>query len=241
MPTDLPDLRIDLGDPASIRERLPGVEEIVAAKRRVAQEAEQDLEVWDTLLKRLRSVAGLIVRIDKPAVALPHAVPTAALEAVVQVIEREGERMMPIAVEEALKAEGHEVEGRNAVYAVLMAAVAAGRIQQVAPRRFAPNPPDRASQEEPVLKAVPEAHLGLDGPPPQSKAEAAVRVLASDPSRSWSIPDVGREMVGQGWMTDSESDLASLASTLSRLVSDGKIFRPQRGFYRLGPPGMPSG
>jgi hypothetical protein len=82
---------------------------------------------------------------------------------------------------------------------------------------------------------VPEAHLGLDGPTPQSKAEATLRVLGSESNRPWSAPEVAAVMVDRGWAEDPESELASLASTLSRLHAERKIHRPARGKYQLNP------
>jgi hypothetical protein len=83
---------------------------------------------------------------------------------------------------------------------------------------------------------VPEAHLGLDGPAPTGKSDAALRVLASRPDRDWAAKDVAAEVVRLGWMEDTARDHDSLASTLSRLAKDRRIHRPRRGVYRLAPP-----
>jgi hypothetical protein len=89
----------------------------------------------------------------------------------------------------------------------------------------------------PRMQAVPEAHVPLDSDVPvQGKTDAALRVLGSDPHREWPIADIAHELITRGWMENSESDHASLASTLSRLNADGKIYRPQRGRYQLAPP-----
>lgn len=94
--------------------------------------------------------------------------------------------------------------------------------------------PDEPDTTRPMV-AVPEAHLGLDGPAPAGKAAAALRILGSQPGREWSARDVATEMVRLGWMADTQKDLESLASTLSRLAKDRKVHRPRRGAYRLTP------
>lgn len=88
----------------------------------------------------------------------------------------------------------------------------------------------------PPPRAVPEAHFPLDGGPPiRTKTEGLLRVMGSDPHREWTTPDIAEIMIKKGWMDDSEGDHASLTSTLSRLVGESRIHRPQRGRYRLAP------
>ncbi len=224
------DLPLDLSDPESISKAIPSVEAIVDDKRQIALEATQELGTWEALLRNLRSIAGLVLRFPSPYGVSPE-----AINAVVRIVEQAGMPTQPIAVERALISEGHDVEDREAVFAVLVAAARAGRLQQVAPRQFTPNKDDEATPGH-LIAPVPEAHLGLDGPPPRSKAEAVLRVLGSAPNREWSAENVGRLMVARNWMTDSDRDSASLGAILSRLHADGKIFRPQRGRYQLAPP-----
>jgi len=238
---ELNNLQVDLADPSSIERQIPQIEEIRDAKRRAAEEAQEEFETWEALLGKLRSLAGLVLQIDEPRGPHPSPPSPEALDAVVRVVEREDRPIMAIGVGQALDAEGHRVESPEAVNAVLIAAAAAGRLQRKG-EVFAPLSVDTSLWEAiPVMQIVPEAHLGLGGPPPQSKAEGAIRVLASDPARQWTTRDVGQVMVAQGWMDDSGGDLASLASTLSRLVAEKKIFRPQRGQYQLAPPNEGAG
>lgn len=235
----LPDkhhLNVDLADPHSISAAIPRLEKIVATKRRIAMEAAEDLENWDTLLRKLKSVAGLLLRIEEPRGPNPQPPTAAAVDAIVRIVEQGGGPMQPVGVEQALISEGHEVENREAVFAVLLAAAEAGRLERVAPRRFAPLAPRQETPAIPTTVAVPKAHINLDGPEPQSKADAAIRILASNPDSQWGVQDVGKVMIERGWMTDSDSDLASLGSTLSRLHTEGKISRPDRGRYQLAPP-----
>ena len=228
--SQIPNISIDLSDPESIREKEPEISEIVAQKQQVAQRAQQDFETWSQLLSRLRSLAGLVVHIEEND-GDPDHVSQRALEAVVRIVETLGERVQPVHVQNALAAEGHEVAGREAVFHTLVAAASVGLLQQVGARAFAPL---GQADEVPEMIAVPEAHLGLDGPAPQSKAAAALRVLGSESNRSWSAQEVAGVMVGRGWMDDG--DLASLASTLSRLHAERKIYRPSRGKYQLSSP-----
>jgi hypothetical protein len=93
---------------------------------------------------------------------------------------------------------------------------------------------DDIDTSRPMLP-VPEAHLGLEGPVPTGKSEAALRVLGSSPDREWAAKEVAAELVRLGWMEDTARDHDSLASTLSRLAKDRKIHRPRRGLYRLAP------
>jgi hypothetical protein len=87
------------------------------------------------------------------------------------------------------------------------------------------------------MRAAPDAHIPLDSPIPiRGKTDGALRVLGSDPDREWNAYEIGQELIERGLMEDSESEYASLASTLSRLYSEGKIHRPYRGHYRLSPP-----
>jgi hypothetical protein len=238
MTLQLEELKLDLADPVSIEAKIPQVERTVAEKRREAIAAQDAYETWDALLGRLRSLAGLVVSIEEPTGAFSSISPEAE-DAIVRIVEQENRPIMTIGVEEALNAEGHKVESFDAVSATLSAAAESGRITRVGDRTFVPNSYDDPEFVGliPVMEIVPEAHFGLGGPEPQSKTEAAVRVLVSEPERPWSTPEVGRVMVELGWMNDTESDFASLASTLSRLVGEGKILRPQRGQYMLLPPG----
>jgi hypothetical protein len=229
-------LKVDLGDPDSIRKKIPEVEEMVAIKRRVAAAAQADFETWNELLAKFRSLAGLVVRIEETLEPNPY-FPPVVIDAVVKAVERADRRIMGVGVRRELIAAGHEVESPAAAEAALVAAAAAGRLQEVEPKVFAPNSLlIHDLDENTEMTVVPEAHLGLGGVPPQSKAEAAVRVLASAPEIQWSTPQIGRVMVAQGWMDESDGEMASLASTLSRLVAEKKIFRPQRGQYQLAPP-----
>ena len=229
-------LNVDLADPRAIEARIPQIEEMVEAKRHLAITTKEDFETWKALLQRLRKLAGLVLRFETPKGPQIVHPPKEAVDAIVRVVEREARPIMAVGVSEILTAEGHEVESPNAVHTLLLTAVDDDRLKEVGPKTFAPHSLDAEFFGPlPALQAVPEAHLGLDGPPPQSKAEAAIRVLGSDPSRRWTTPHVGEVMVDQGWMANSDSDFASLAATLSRLVSEGKIFRPQRGQYQFAP------
>jgi hypothetical protein len=230
--TKLPSMAIDLADPESVREKLPGISEIVAKKRRAAVEAQEDFETWSQLLNRLRLLAGVVVRIEENDGDPDHVSP-GALEAVVDVVELAGDRIQPAGVEAALVEEGNSVAGREAVFHTLVAASRAGLLSRVGPRVFASL---AVAGQVVEMVPVPEAHLGLDGPPPQSKAEAALRVLGSGADRSWSAPEVAAVMAELAWIGDVGDELASLASTLSRLHAERKIHRPSRGQYQLSPP-----
>lgn len=226
-------LQVDLANPDSIKEKLPEIDQIVEEKRAIAAAAKADFDDWSALAAQLKGVAGLQINLDPDSPTIPGN----ALDAVVAVVEREQRPIMPVGVREALVDDGHAVEGNDAVLAILQAAVDAGRIQEVASGVFAANSMDAEKLASvPAVLTVPGAHLGLGGRAPRSKAEAAVRVLGSDPQRNWTTPEAGRKMVELGWMNDTENDFASLASTLSRLVAEGKIFRPERGAYRFLPP-----
>jgi hypothetical protein len=226
-------LKIDLTDPSSIVEQIPQIVEIVEGKQQAAAQAQNDFETWNALLGKLRALAGLVIRIEESQDSWPTA---EAQDAVVRIVEHENRPIMAIGVGQALDAEGHEVESPKAVNTVLSAAAKAGRLQRQGDF-YAPLSLDLSAWEGiPAMQVIPEAHFGLDGPSPQSKAEAAVRALASEPDRQWTTPEVGQVMIARGWMDDSDSDIASLASTLSRLVAERKIFRPRRGQYQLAPP-----
>lgn len=96
---------------------------------------------------------------------------------------------------------------------------------------------ERSQESSRIVRAVPEAHFPLDGGPPvRGKTDAVLRVLGSEPDREWMSIEIGEQLIMRGWMEDSESDYASLLSTLSRLYSEGRIHRPHRGHYRLSPP-----
>jgi hypothetical protein len=233
-PDDIP---LDLADPESIARAVPQIEAILASKRQTAVEANSDLEQWKALLKNLKSIAGLTIQFADPRKGSFPGPSPAAVEAVVRVVEQRGETMQPVGVERVLLGEGHDVEDREGVYAALNAAVAAGRLRQIGPRQFAPlSLRPSIMQNSAVIRAVPAAHFGLDGPQPMSKAEAVLRILGSDPAREWRAEDVGKVMIERSWMTESEKDFASLGAILSRLNSEGKIHRPDRGLYRLSPP-----
>lgn len=226
-----PNIPIDLGNPESIREKVPEISKIVAQKHKAAAEAQEDFDMWNQLLTRLKAMAGLVVRIEEND-GNPETISQDALDAVVWAVEQAGTRIQPVGVHNALNEEGHIVAGREAVFHTLVAAARAGLLDQVGDRAFAPlDPPTEAREMVPV----PEAHLGLDGPAPSSKAEAVLRVLGSESNRPWSTPEVAAVMVGRGWAEDPESELASLAATLSRLHAERKIHRPARGKYQLSP------
>lgn len=236
MKPSLDSFSVDLANPEEIRKSLPKLEEIVAQKGKSAREAQHESEAWSSLLSRLKFLAGLVVQIEMPRppkfISSPEAV-----DAVVHIVERENRPIMPLGVEEGLLEEGHEVESRDAVEAALMTAARDGRIQHLDETTFAPNSLDpELWRETPAIQAVPEAHFGLEGPMPQTKAEAVVRVLASQPNEPWTTPEVAQAMIAQGWMSESENDMASVASSLSRLHAQHKIFRPVRGHYQLAPP-----
>jgi hypothetical protein len=225
---DSSSLKIDLGNPESILQQIPEIENIVAMKRQEASEAALALEAWDGLLRRLRFLAGLNVRI---ALQIPPS--DEALDAVVNVVEREGRRIMAIGVTEELLEEGHEIEGPDAVQRVMEMAAVEGRIRRIDKHLFAPAEwPTEEFNVAPMV-AVPEAHLGLGGRPPKTKAEGVLRVLGSDPTKDWSAAQVGRVMVAQGWLSEAADETASLTATLSRLQGENKIFRPERGRYQL--------
>lgn len=86
--------------------------------------------------------------------------------------------------------------------------------------------------------AIPEAHLPATGvPPPVGKSAQVVRAMGQhDRLRVWTAKELRGELIGYGWMTDSMGEYPSLLSTLSRLVKEGAIHRPERGLYCLAPP-----
>lgn len=228
----LPNIPIDLSDSESIRQKIPEIKQIVGEKQQALQEAQADFETWHQLFDRLRLLAGLVVRIEENS-GDPDDVSPEALDAVVGVVEEADNPIQPVGVQNALAQEGHSVAGREAVFHTLVAAARLGRLQRVQDRVFAPL--GEAIEVLPMV-AVPEAHLGLDGPEPQSKAEAVLRVLGSESDRSWSAQQAAAVMVQRGWIEEGEGELASLASTLSRLHAERKIHRPSRGQYQLGAP-----
>jgi hypothetical protein len=230
-----PKIPLDLSDPESIKRQVPQIEEMVEAKQQIAESAQEDFETWTALLGRLRLLAGLVLRFEMGTERGPSA---AEEDAVVRVVEKEDRPIMVFGVASALEEEGHEVEGPHAVEPVMLAAVESGRMKRLDSDWFAPMGLDTSDWNEGVstMEAVPEAHMGLGPPAPQSKAEGAIRVLASEPERFWTTREVVTTMVEVGWLGDIESNIASMASALSRLHAEKKIFRPRRGRYRLAPP-----
>lgn len=223
-------INFNLADPDSVAERIPEIEDVVAQKKRTATEATRDFEYWENLLGHLRWVAGLVLDIregDEPT--------EAGVEAVTAIVDREQRPIMSIGVAEALEYEGHHVESPDAVAPILEAAAAAGLVQEFAPGSYAPKdlPRDELPDD---YQPVPEAHLGLGGPRPRSKAEGALRVLGTAPGRAWSPAEVAQVMAEAGWVVETPKELASITSTLSRLHGERKIFRPHRGRYQLAPP-----
>jgi len=105
----------------------------------------------------------------------------------------------------------------------------------------ATNPPT-PKPSQPTMIPAPEAHVPLDGPPPTGKTAAVLRILGSNPNRTWKSQEIRQIMVERGWMSADDKDYASLMSTLSRMSGNGvgttptQIYRPARGHYRLGPP-----
>lgn len=231
MVDDPREIALNLVDPKSIAEKVPEVEEIVEEARRKAAEATKKFENWEELLNRLRWLAGMSLDIreqDEPS--------SAAVDEVVGVVEREERPIMAMGVTKALRDQGHRVESEAAIEPILMAAAVAGRIQiGSTPGTYLPLGFEWPGQGL-GMQAVPEAHMGLGGPLPSSKAEAALRVLGSEPDRAWSPGEVAEAMAGLGWISSPEKELASVNSTLSRLHGERKIFRPNRGRYQLAPP-----
>jgi hypothetical protein len=232
------DLDINLADPKSIERQVPRIAAIVEEKRKEAESSQGVFETWRNLLDELRTLAGLILNFENPT---PDSPPPSrsAQDAVVRIVEREARPIGPPGIAKGLTDEGHFIESPQAVRPALEAAANAGRLQKRGQMyaslglSFPPHP-QKALPMQAV--PVPEAHLGLGGPPPQSKAEAAVRVLATAPNKFWTTPDISQVMISCGWMDDSDAERASLTSALSRLVSERKIFRPTRGNYQLAPP-----
>ncbi len=57
-----------------------------------------------------------------------------------------------------------------------------------------------------------------------------------DRLRVWTARELHDALVHYGWMRDSERTYASLLATLSRMVKEGMIHRPERGLYSIAPP-----
>lgn len=233
MNSDLRSMKLNLADPESIAGQLPELEEVVMQKRRAAEETERDYKSWRGLVGKLRSIAGIAESFEEEGEITP-----AALDAVVKAVEEEDRRIMAIGVAEWLDNEGHYVDGPAAVQRFLLAAAEAGRIRRVGMRAFAPL---TLQEESTPRRAVPEAHLGMSGPEPQSKAEGVLRILGTDVEREWSPQEVSDVMARSGWVSDASVELPSVTSTLSRLYAEDKVFRPQRGRYRLAPASGGSG
>lgn len=89
-----------------------------------------------------------------------------------------------------------------------------------------------------VGKAIPEAHLPIEGvPAPVGKTAQVLRAMGQhDPLRQWTTYEIRDDLVRYGWTTDSDGDFASLLSTLSRMVKEGMIHRAGRGLYMIAPP-----
>jgi hypothetical protein len=87
-------------------------------------------------------------------------------------------------------------------------------------------------------KAIPEAHLPIQGvPPPVGKTAQVLRAMGQhDRLRVWTARELHDALVHYGWMRDSERTYASLLATLSRMVKEGMIHRPERGLYSIAPP-----
>jgi hypothetical protein len=144
---EIQDLLIDLAKPDTIREKLPQLERLVDEKRVVASQIQQDFEAWATLLKKLRVLAGLVVRVDEGSDLDDSGRSSPAQDAVVRVVEREGRPMRPMEVTQVLTEEGHEVSSNNAVNSALHAAAKAHRLTRPGPRLYAPASPPRAGNE----------------------------------------------------------------------------------------------
>jgi hypothetical protein len=95
-----------------------------------------------------------------------------------------------------------------------------------------PNAPTKRGQ------AIPEAHLPIQGvPQPVGKTAQTLRAMGQeDRLRVWTAREILDALIGYGWTTDGEREYASLLSTLSRMVKEGMIHRPERGLYSIAPP-----
>jgi hypothetical protein len=241
METVPPDLRVDLTSIDDIKAQLPGLEQTVREKHHAAVEAQEEFDAWVQLVQRLKALAGLVFRFEAPDGPYVTPLPSGAEDAVVRVVEMENRAIMPMGVAEVLLNEGHEVESPIAVLPVLISAAENGRILRLDQTVFAPIdlPPEdqiEFSMLQEVMQAVPEAHLGLEAPSPESRTEAVLRILGTAVFQPWTTQMIAEVMAEQGWMPNDESTRASIASTLSRLVADGRIHRLTRGQYQLAPP-----
>ena len=85
-------LQIDLADPDSIRKRLPEVSRVVAGKRAVVAEAQDDLQQWVELEQRLKAIAG-VTGISEESLPQPTVTPepdrASSVQVVVEILERE--------------------------------------------------------------------------------------------------------------------------------------------------------
>jgi hypothetical protein len=89
-----------------------------------------------------------------------------------------------------------------------------------------------------IGRAIPEAHLPIEGvPPPVGKTAQVLRAMGQhDRLRVWTTYEIRDDLVRYGWATSSDGDFASLLSTLSRMVKEGMIHRRGRGLYMIAPP-----
>ena len=129
-----PKLQVNLADPDDIRAKISDAENVLAKKRQVAREVQDDADHWEDLVRNLKEMAG-IVSVDEKAASNR---PSPAQDLVVRIVMQEGKPMRPVEVAERLEAEGHYVASNNAVNAALYAAAQAGRLRRPGPRQYAP-------------------------------------------------------------------------------------------------------
>jgi hypothetical protein len=82
-----------------------------------------------------------------------------------------------------------------------------------------------------VMKPVPEAHFGLDGPVPHGESAAVLRVLGSE-AKDWSPLEVSA-VIADRWGDVMRYDAESVAAILHALYSERYIFAVAPGLYRL--------
>jgi len=71
--------------------------------------------------------------------------------------------------------------------------------------------------------------------PPQNRRKAILALMGEQPDRTWHYRDFRAEMIRNGWLEpDARADHA-LGVAMGKMVKDGLLHRPERGYYRLAP------
>ena len=82
-----------------------------------------------------------------------------------------------------------------------------------------------------LMRPIPEIHLGLSGPAPQTLEQSVLRTMGEDPQRDWNPAEIQRRII-DGWPAGSPNEIGVALERLARghLIWDGD------GGYRVAPP-----